>query len=184
MFYHRTIETIKYKPQTLAAVMEYGLASKEWRIGYDANGFQWNVEELPIPYEKFPVLQEIFEALNLEFKRKSFYLSRVLPGGLQNHMDHRKWGNLALPISGPFHQSPLLFLDAFNNIVEKTEFTINSDGTYHPIVFNTRMIHAVPLPKSADNNRIVLMLDIFDWPESVFIKVDQKQFWKPSQFFC
>lgn len=183
MFYHRVLQSIRYKPQALAEILEYGQTSSQWTSGYDKNGFQWNVEELPIPYERFPILAEIFDNLQLEFKRKSFYLSKVLPGGLQNHIDHRKWGNLALPIVGPFENSPLLFLDAFNNIVEKVHFQTNNDGTFHPVAFNTRMIHAVPLSKEQQEDRIVLMLDLFDWPESIFQNVDQNNFWQPSSNF-
>lgn len=184
MFYHRHITSLRYEPSIFNEIVEYGLSRiGAWNSGYDANGFKWNVEELPLSVNEFPILAEIAQGLQNEFKRPSFFLSRVLPGGLVNHIDHRKWGNLAFPLTGTFEETPQFFLDHFNHVIEKFTFQRHSAGHLIPVMFNTRMSHSVLVKESQIHPRIVLMMDLFDWPDHLFAKVDQNIIWNSTEHF-
>lgn len=152
-----------------------------WQKAIDKNGNMWNLEECKLIKEEYSILREIEEGLQCEFKKASFFLSKILPGGLVNHIDHRKWCNLLFPISGPFEESPLLFVDQFNNIVEKYEFKKNDYGQFDPIIFNTRMMHYVKLSSENTMPRVSLIMNLYDWPEDLFKKVDNKEIWKNTK---
>lgn len=174
-WYHRKLEKLNYDPAVFSDIIEY--ASKtQWRNGYDQNGLLWNVDELPLSATDFPILNEIYEGLNAEFKRKSFFLSSVRPGGLVNHIDHRKWGNFAIPLVGDFTNTPQYYFDQFNHPVEK--FVLDA-----PAIFNTRMLHAVPRKLDDTENRWILMMDIFDWVDHLFKKIDNNTIWIDTEHF-
>lgn len=161
VWYHKKIN-LTYNFSIFDEIIEYAENTK-WNRGIDKNGMIWGVEELSLSEKDFPILNEIFEGLNAEFKRKSFFLSSVLEGGLVNHIDHRKWGNLAFPLKGSFSNTPQYFFDQFNHPVEY--FILD-----RPTLFNTRMTHGVP--KYDSTPRWVLMMDIFEWPDNLFKKED------------
>lgn len=184
MFYHRQMPRLTFDQALLKPILDFGLSQlPDWKPGYDQNGLRWNVEELPLSLKTFPILEEISEGLQNEFKRPSFYLSRILPGGLVNHTDHRKWANLAIPLMGSFETTPLCFMDPFNHIVEKCIFQENKTS-FVPVLINTRMTHSVIYPENLPNTpRIVLMMDLFDWPDHLFDKVDNNTIWKSTENF-
>jgi hypothetical protein len=173
-WYHRKLN-LQYDKSVFDEIIEYAKTA-EWNKGYDQNGLQWNIEELPLYYEKFPIIKELYEGLNAEFKRPSFFLSSVNPGGLVNHIDHRKWGNMGIPLIGDFKNSPQYFYDQFNHPVES--FIMDS-----PVIFNTRMLHAVPRKIEDTEPRWILMMDIFDWVDNLFKKVDNNKIWKDTDHF-
>ena len=51
--------------------------------------FTLNVEELPLVPKQFPILNELYEGLNTEFKRPSFFISNVKLNSLVNHIDQQ-----------------------------------------------------------------------------------------------
>jgi hypothetical protein len=173
-WYHRKIK-LAYDPAIFSDILEYA-ESAVWKDGYDQNGLLWNVEELPLSETDFPILAELYQGVNAEFKRKSFFLSSVKPGGLVNHIDHRKWGNFGIPLLGDFSQTPQYFYDQFNHPVEHFHFDT-------PVVFNTRMLHAVPRKLEDTAPRWVLMMDMFDWPDNLFKKADAGVFWQDTEHF-
>ncbi len=179
MLYHRFIPQLKYKAHIFESILSFARENpKLWKNGYDSNGQLWNIREMPLDYKSFPILEEIYESLKAEFKRPSFFLSHVPPGGLVNHVDHRKWGNLAFPLDGPFDNTPISFHDPFNQVIEQFHFKKTEDNSYIPAVFNTRMLHSVQVPLDNKGERIVLMMDLFEWPGHIFDKIDQGEFWK------
>jgi hypothetical protein len=173
-WYYRKLD-LKYDPLVFNDIIEYG-KTEQWRSGYDQNGLQWNVEELPLSIDKFPILNELHEGLNAEFKRKSFFISSVKPGGLVNHIDHRKWGNFGIPLIGNFNNTPQYYYDQFNHPVESFVFDA-------PTIFNTRMLHAVPRKLEDTEPRWVLMMDLFDWVDNLFKKVDTNTIWSNTENF-
>ena len=82
MWYHRKFK-LRYDANVFNDIIEYAKTA-EWKQGYDQNGLIWNIEELPLKPEQFPILNELYEGLNAEFKRPSFFLSNVKPGGLES----------------------------------------------------------------------------------------------------
>ena len=52
-----------------------------------------------------------------------------------------------------------------------------------PTVFNTRMLHAVPRPLTDTDTRWILMMDLFDWIDHVFKKVDNDTIWNDTENF-
>ena len=98
------------------------------------------------------------------------------PGGLVNHIDHNKWGNLGIPLKGDFKNTPQYFYDQFNHPVES--FVVDS-----PVIFNTRMLHAVPRQLTDTGPRWVLMMDLFEWVDKLFDKVDKKTIWTDTKNF-
>ena len=173
-WYHRKLN-LKYDPNVFSDIIEYG-RNTEWNQGYDQNGLLWNVEELPLSVEQFPILEEIYEGFNAEFKRPGFFLSSVKPGGLVNHIDHRKWGNLGIPLIGDFSNTPQYYYDQFNHPVE----SFVMDG---PTIFYTRMLHAVPRKLDDTEPRWILMMDLFDWIDHLFKKIDNTTIWKDTENF-
>lgn len=173
-WYHRKIK-LKYDPLVFSDIIEYAKTAK-WKEGYDQNGLIWNVEELPLSAIDFPILHELYNGLNAEFKRPSFFLSSVKPGGLVNHIDHRKWGNFGIPLIGNFSNTPQYYYDQFNHPVES--FVLDS-----PTIFNTRMLHAVPRKIEDTECRWILMMDLFDWIDHLFKKVDNNTIWTDTEHF-
>ena len=174
MWYHKKFK-LQYDTNVFNEIIEYAERAT-WRQGYDQNGLLWNVEELPLSPKQFPILNELYEGLNTEFKRPSFFISNVKPGGLVNHIDHNKWGNLGIPLKGDFENTPQYFYDQFNHPVES--FVVDS-----PVIFNTRMLHAVPRQLTDTGPRWVLMMDLFEWVDKLFDKIDNGTIWKDTKNF-
>ena len=174
MWYHKKFN-LQYDKNVFNEIIEYAKTA-EWKQGYDQNGLLWNVEELPLDPKQFPILNELYEGLNAEFKRPSFFISNVKPGGLVNHIDHNKWGNLGIPLLGDFEKTPQFFYDQFNHPVES--FIVDS-----PVIFNTRMLHAVPRQLTDTGPRWVLMMDLFEWVDKLFDKIDKKTIWTDTKNF-
>ncbi len=174
MWYHRKFN-LQYDKNVFNEIIEYAKTA-EWKQGYDQNGLLWNVEELPLDPKQFPILNELYEGLNAEFKRPSFFISNVKPGGLVNHIDHNKWGNLGIPLLGDFEKTPQFFYDQFNHPVES--FIVDS-----PIIFNTRMLHAVPRDIKETGPRWILMMDLFEWVDKLFAKIDNGTIWNDTENF-
>ena len=174
MWYHKKFK-LQYDTNVFNEIIEYAERAT-WRQGYDQNGLLWNVEELPLNPKQFPILNELYEGLNTEFKRPSFFISNVKPGGLVNHIDHNKWGNLGIPLKGDFEKTPQYFYDQFNHPVES--FIVDS-----PVIFNTRMLHAVPRELTDTGPRWVLMMDLFEWVDKLFDKIDNGTIWKDTKNF-
>ena len=174
MWYHRKFK-LQYDKNVFNEIIEYAKTT-EWKQGYDQNGLLWNVEELPLDPKQFPILNELYEGLNAEFKRPSFFISNVKPGGLVNHIDHNKWGNLGIPLLGDFEKTPQFFYDQFNHPVES--FIVDS-----PVIFNTRMLHAVPRDIKETGPRWVLMMDLFEWVDKLFAKIDNGTIWNDTENF-
>ena len=174
MWYHKKFN-LQYDKNVFNEIIEYAKTT-EWKQGYDQNGLLWNVEELPLDPKQFPILNELYEGLNAEFKRPSFFISNVKPGGLVNHIDHNKWGNLGIPLLGDFEKTPQFFYDQFNHPVES--FIVDS-----PVIFNTRMLHAVPRDIKETGPRWVLMMDLFEWVDKLFAKIDNGTIWNDTENF-
>ena len=175
MWYHRKLKKLKYNKNIFNDIIQYA-ETTNWIDGYDQNGLLWNVKELPLSSNEFPILNELYTGLNAEFKRKSFFISSVQAGGLVNHIDHRKWGNIAFPLIGDFANSPQYFYDQFNHPVE--QFILDC-----PVIFNTRMLHAVPKDINDCSKRWILVMDIFDWPDNLFNKIDKNNIWIDTENF-
>ncbi len=174
MWYHRKFK-LQYDKNVFNEIIEYAKTT-EWKQGYDQNGLLWNVEELPLDPKQFPILNELYEGLNAEFKSPSFFISNVKPGGLVNHIDHNKWGNLGIPLLGDFEKTPQFFYDQFNHPVES--FIVDS-----PVIFNTRMLHAVPRDIKETGPRWILMMDLFEWVDKLFAKIDNGTIWNDTENF-
>jgi hypothetical protein len=185
MFYHRKLSKYKYKLDSFKEILEFSISAEaKWENGIDQNGISWSVEELPLDYSSFPILKEIFESIDLEFKRPSFFLSRVPSVGLANHIDHRKWGNLGFPLTEGFGLSTINFHDPFNQIVEKLILDDPTDGYSEPFIINTRMTHSAVYGGQPTLERTTLMLDLFEWPGHIFEKIDKGSlFTKKPSFF-
>lgn len=174
-WYHRKLNKLKYNSSVFEDLINYAMQST-WVDGFDKNGMLWNVNELPLNYKNFPILEEIYNAVNFEFKKPKFYISSVPAGGLNNHIDHQKWGNFGFPLIGNFQATPQYYFDQFNHPVE--EFTLSC-----PVLFNTRMLHGVPRSITDSSKRWILMLEVYDWIDDVFKKIDNNTFWKDTENF-
>lgn len=173
-WYHRKLN-LEYDNAVFDDIVDYAKNTK-WNSGYDQNGLLWNVEELPLSVDQFPILGELYDGFNAEFKRPSFFLSSVKPGGLVNHIDHRKWGNFGIPLLGDFSNTPQYYYDQFNHPVE--QFVLDK-----PTLFYTRMLHAVPRQLEDTEPRWILMMDVFDWIDHLFKKIDNNTIWKDTEHF-
>ena len=75
-----------------------------------------------------------------------------------------------------FEKTPQYFYDQFNHPVES--FIVDS-----PVIFNTRMLHAVPRELTDTGPRWVLMMDLFEWVDKLFDKIDNGTIWKDTKNF-
>lgn len=174
-WYHRKLTKLQFDPSLFNSIVEYG-KSASWMEGYDRNGVLWNINELNLSTSDFPILNEIYNAVNIEFKKPRFYLSSVPAGGLTNHIDHQKWGNIGFPLIGDFATSPMYYYDQFNHPVEHFVMDV-------PVIFNTRMLHGVPRKKTDTDHRWILMLEVYEWIDNIFKRIDNDQFWTDTDNF-
>ena len=174
-WYHKKLTNLSYDPAVFDSIVEYAKTTN-WINGYDSNGVLWNVNELNVSTVDFPILEELYNATNFEFKKRRFYISSVPAGGLTNHIDHQKWGNLGFPLLGDFAATPQYYYDQFNHPVES--FILDT-----PVLFNTRMLHGVPRNKNDTSHRWILMLEVYDWIDNVFKKIDNNTFWQNTDNF-
>ena len=182
-WYHRKLTQLQYNSNVFDDIIGYA-KSTTWKHKGSTTGEMWadkndvlcNVNELDLSVDQFPILQEIFDGLQLEFKRPRFYVSSVPAGGLSNHIDHQKWGNFGFPLVGNFAESPQYYYDPFNHPVE--HFVLDT-----PIIFSTRMLHGVPRSKNSTSARWILMMEIYEWMDHVFKKVDNDTIWKDTKNF-
>jgi len=177
MNYHRHLDKLSYSQSVFDDIKTYSLETSDWQSGYDKRGFRFNLEYIKLDFNMFPVLQEIYDCWNAEIKKPNFILSKVLPGGLIMHHDFGKTGNLSFPIHGDFSNTPQWYFDFQSNITE--EFYYRDS----PVLFNTQILHAVPMPEEETEPRILLMLNQYEWMPNLFSKVDDGSIWKNSENF-
>lgn len=175
--YHRHLSRLKYDQKVFDSLTDYALHTSDWQPGYDSRGFKFNLEYVKLDAEKFPVLNEIYECWNSKFKEPSFILSKVLPGGLIMHHDFGKTGNLAFPLHGDFTDTPQWYFDFQSNITEEFYYS----GS--PVLFNTQILHAVPMDEADTNPRILLMMNQYEWLPNLFNRIDKKTIWRSSENF-
>ena len=108
---------IYYNQQWLIDVLD-SLKPSDWTTGYSRTGVAWNVSEsYNIPYEN--MWKDIVENTNLDLvgstERTSHgqkpwcFFSKLPPGGINLHYDHRRWGAILFPVRGKFEVTPQIF---------------------------------------------------------------------------
>jgi hypothetical protein len=175
--YHRHLPKLKYNQSVFDELTSYALTTDDWNAGYDKRGFRFNLEYIRLDTAQFPVLQEIYNCWNCEFKKPNFILSKVLPGGLIMHHDFAKTGNLAFPLHGDFSNTPQWYFDFQSNITEEFYY----QGS--PVLFNTQILHAVPLSEQETEPRILLMMNQYEWMPDLFSRIDNGSIWIDSENF-
>ena len=60
MVFYRKLN-LSYDPLIFKEIIEFAHDTDEWKDGYDQNGLQWNVSELDVIEDEFPILEEIFK---------------------------------------------------------------------------------------------------------------------------
>lgn len=175
--YHRHLRNLKFDQKIFDDITDYAVTTKDWQAGYDKRGFRFNLEYIRLDIEKFPVLQEIYDCWDVPFKKPHFILSKVLPGGLIMHHDFAKTGNLGFPLYGDFTNTPQWYFDYQSNVTEEFYY----EGS--PVVFNTQILHAVPMPETETKPRIILMMNQYTWMPDIFKKYDDGLLWQSSDNF-
>lgn len=124
---------------------EYCLSQTDYYQGFSRYGTLWSVWECNlVSTNVFDELRSIFNPLP-----DNLLLSKTHKEGLPRHFDINKWSVLNIPISGNFVESPIVFINDNDDIVDSSNY---SNGN-RPILFNARNLHAV-LPSL--NVRLVL----------------------------
>lgn len=149
----------------------------KWIHGKSRNGLHWPVHEFyQVPNTKF--IKDLKENLNLNFKNSNnqsepyIFISRVGPGGLNPHYDNNRWCGLLFPISGNFEKTPQVF--ATDNLLEIERFYFSKSKIHNnltPVLFNSRIPHAVIYPKEMEGYRHVLVVNIHEHPSTAFQKI-------------
>tara|TARA_Y100000741_G_scaffold188529_1_gene143478 strand:+ start:400 stop:756 length:357 start_codon:yes stop_codon:yes gene_type:complete len=105
---------IYYNQQWLVDVLD-SLKPSDWVNGVSRTGVAWNVSECRnIPYEN--MWKDIVENMNLDQvgstertadgQKPWAFFSKLPPGGINLHYDHRRWGALLFPVRGKFEVTP------------------------------------------------------------------------------
>lgn len=167
---------IYYDQEWLIDLAE-SIPEKDWIKCHSPNGLHWPVHEFrSIPLEGF--MKDLSENINLDTHGNSnsnapwAFISRLGPGGLNIHYDHRRWGAILFPIKGTFDLSPQIFATEDLTEIERFYFEdskIHNNGT--PVFFNSRILHNVVHPKELDEYRYVFAINIHDRPADMFQKV-------------
>jgi len=167
---------IYYNQQWLIDLLE-SLDEKDWIKGESSNGLHWPVHEFRnIPMEG--LMKDIAENLNLDTVGSSdrskpyAFISRLGPGGLNIHYDHRRWGALLFPIKGNFEVTPQIFATEDLTEIERFYFEkskLHNNGT--PVFFNSRILHNVVHPKELNEYRYVFAINIHSTTEEMYHKV-------------
>lgn len=91
------------------------------------------------------------------------YFSRVHPGGMPNHWDYENFTKLQFPVicdeeDGDWSKTPLLFVDKFDQVVEKIDHSENV-----PIIYSSTFMHGTFKNLENKNDRITLVVDLKLW---------------------
>ena len=170
---------IYYNQQWLIDVLD-SLKPSDWTTGYSRTGVAWNVSEsYNIPYEN--MWKDIVENTNLDLvgstERTSHgqkpwcFFSKLPPGGINLHYDHRRWGAILFPVRGKFEVTPQIFATENYTEIERFNFEkskIHDNGT--PVFFDSRVLHAVPTPLDLEEERVVFSVNIHSHPTEMFKK--------------
>ena len=127
---------IYYNQQWLRDVFE-SLKPSDWVDGTSVTGVTWTVEECRnIPYEN--MWKDIVENSTLDFvgssergveKKKPWcFFSKLPPGGINLHYDHRRWGAILFPVKGKFHLTPQIFATENYTEIERFNFEKSKIG--------------------------------------------------------
>ena len=170
---------IYYNQQWLIDVLD-SLKPSDWTTGYSRTGVAWNVSEsYNIPYEN--MWKDIVENTNLDLvgstERTSHgqkpwcFFSKLPPGGINLHYDHRRWGAILFPVRGKFEVTPQIFATENYTEIERFNFEkskIHDNGT--PVFFDSRVLHAVPTPLDLEEERVVFSVNIHSHPTEFYKK--------------
>jgi len=164
---------IYYNQQWLIDFLET-LQEKDWIKGQSPNGLHWPVHEFrDIPMEG--LMRDIAENINLDTVGSSSrnkpwaFISRLGPGGLNIHYDHRRWAALLFPIKGNFAITPQIFATEDLSEIERFYFEdskLHSNGT--PVFFNSRILHNVVHPRELKEYRYVFAINVHSTPNEMF----------------
>ena len=154
------------------------LEPSDWVDGTSVTGVTWTVEECRnIPYEN--MWKDIVENSTLDFvgssergveKKKPWcFFSKLPPGGINLHYDHRRWGAVLFPVKGKFNLTPQIFATENYTEIERFNFEkskIHDNGT--PVFFDSRVLHAVPTPIDDEEERVVFSVNIHTHPTEMY----------------
>jgi hypothetical protein len=170
---------IYYNQHWLIYVLD-SLKPSDWVTGYSRTGVAWNVSEsYKIPYEN--MWKDIVENMNLDQvgstertkhgQKPWCFFSKLPPGGINLHYDHRRWGAVLFPVRGKFEVTPQIFATENYTEIERFNFEkskIHNNGT--PVFFDSRVLHAVPTPLDLEEERVVFSVNIHSHPTEFFRK--------------
>ena len=97
------------------------------------------------------------------------FFSKLPPGGINLHYDHRRWGAILFPVRGKFEVTPQIFATENYTEIERFNFTkskIHNNGT--PVFFDSRVLHAVPTPIDDEEERVVFSVNIHTHPTEMY----------------
>ena len=170
---------IYYNQQWLVDVLD-SLKPSDWVNGVSRTGVAWTVSECRnIPYEG--MWKDIVENINLDTvgstertadgQKPWCFFSKLPPGGINLHYDHRRWGAILFPVRGKFELTPQIFATENYTEIERFNFEkskIHDNGT--PVFFDSRVLHAVPTPLDLEEERVVFSVNIHSHPTEMFKK--------------
>jgi hypothetical protein len=145
-----------------------------WVRGRSVHNLHYPVHEFHnLPQEN--IIRDLYEGVQFNFRGKpqatspSIFLSRIDPGGLNLHQDHRRWGALLFPIVGDFEATPQVFAAHDGVEVERFYFSKSKyHENYTPVFFNSRANHTVIFPKEMKGSRYILIVNIHSPPSEMF----------------
>jgi len=182
-FYSLHLNKLKFDKEMLLDF--YSTIDKtKWIHRQDKLPQYWPIDENNSFDRNHEFYKMLIENINVSVDEKRIYFSRVHSGGIPNHWDFENFTKLQFPvicdeIDDDWSKTPVVFIDQFDQIVEKVEHTNNV-----PILYSANYMHGTVKSLKNKNDRITLVVDLNHWFERAKIKynegtlfIDNRAFW-------
>jgi|TARA_B100000212_G_scaffold135514_1_gene101927 hypothetical protein len=182
-FYSVEAKTLKFDKEMIVDFYNT-IDQTKWVHRQDKLPQYWPIDENNTFDRTHEFYKQLQQNINVDIDEDRIYFSRVHPGGIPNHWDFENFTKLQFPVicdepDDDWSKTPILFIDQFDQIVERVEHTNNT-----PIIYSANYMHGTAKSLKNKNDRITLVVDIKFWFERVKIKyyegtlfTNNKAFW-------
>ena len=150
-FYSLRLDKLKFDREMLVDFY-LTIDPTKWIHRQDKLPQYWPIDENNSFDRNHEFYKMLIEKINVSVDEKRIYFSRVHPGGIPNHWDFENFTKLQFPVvndnfGNDWSETPVIFIDQFDQIVEKVDHTNNT-----PIMYSANYMHGTI--KSLKNKEI------------------------------
>ena len=161
-FYSIQADKIKFNLDMLVDLYKT-VDQTKWVHRQDKLPQYWPIDENSTFDRNHEFYRLLKENIHADIDETRVYFSRVHPGGIPNHWDFENFTKLQFPVTcdeedNDWSKSPIIFIDQFDQVVEKVEHTNNT-----PIIYSANYMHGTIKSLDNTNDRITFVVDIKYW---------------------